>query len=418
MDNSSRVLVVGTTADYIEWIRRASPGRALFLTLPAVRDEACEPPPAADEEILCDLADEDEVKEKLAAHLLGTKFSLSGIMAFDCESMELAALLAGEYSLTYPSIAAIRRSRDKNATKKAWRANSVRCPESRLVQTAAGVASFMDELGGPCVLKPLTGSGSELVIYCGKNKDCGKATQIISRGLAERKAQRLYSNDSEWFLAEEYVDGDEYSCDFTIRDSQVDIVRITRKIKGDKQPFGTIMGYVLDELPEEAGGRDALGGILKRAAEALGLTDAICMVDFLVADEGIVLLEMTPRPGGDCLPFLMREAGMVDILIFALDFAERRKSVPPVKKDGEFVGLRLHLPESGVLRNIEYDSLPEDPRVLEINIIRHPGHRVSMPPDDYESWFLGHLVFKAAPDVNLLDQCRELRRKIRVEISQ
>ncbi|MCX5908762.1 MAG: biotin carboxylase, partial [Deltaproteobacteria bacterium] len=50
-------LVVGTTPDYIEWIRKITPDRGLFLTDPILRRRAKEPSPEAKEEILCDLAD-------------------------------------------------------------------------------------------------------------------------------------------------------------------------------------------------------------------------------------------------------------------------------------------------------------------------------------------------------------------------
>jgi len=47
-----KVLVVGTTADYIDWIQKSCPGRALFLTEPGVRRQAEEPCPLPGEEIL------------------------------------------------------------------------------------------------------------------------------------------------------------------------------------------------------------------------------------------------------------------------------------------------------------------------------------------------------------------------------
>ena len=47
----NQVLVVGTTSDYIEWIRKVRPGQALFLTEPKVRQNATEPCPDDGEEI-------------------------------------------------------------------------------------------------------------------------------------------------------------------------------------------------------------------------------------------------------------------------------------------------------------------------------------------------------------------------------
>ena len=57
MHSDARALVVGTTADYIQWIRCACPGEALFLTDPLVRRNAAESPPLSSEEVCCDLTD-------------------------------------------------------------------------------------------------------------------------------------------------------------------------------------------------------------------------------------------------------------------------------------------------------------------------------------------------------------------------
>ncbi|MBI9091692.1 MAG: hypothetical protein JEZ12_20985 [Desulfobacterium sp.] len=46
------------------------------------------------------------------------------------------------------------------------------------------------------------------------------------------------------------------------------------------------------------------------------------MVDFIIRNHQPVLIEMPPRPGGDCLPFLLLEAVDLDIIRLALDFYE------------------------------------------------------------------------------------------------
>jgi hypothetical protein len=78
------------------------PGQALFLTDAAVRREAEEPPPLPDEELLCDLTDERQVLEALVRHLEKWQLTLDGVVCYDCESMALAARLAGAYGLPTP----------------------------------------------------------------------------------------------------------------------------------------------------------------------------------------------------------------------------------------------------------------------------------------------------------------------------
>lgn len=416
MNSNCKVLVVGTTSDYIDWIRKANPGRALFLTDPENRQMAIEEEPEPAEEILCCLEDAEQAKRQLFDHLNKWRLSVNGISCFDCESMELAAFLAKELSLPYPSGESIRLCRDKYVTKTIWQKEGVGCPRARIVQSAEGVFDFLQEIDGPCVIKPLSGSGSELVFYCKSRKDCNKNTKLIQDGLAARKSHRLHKKANTWFLVEECVHGVEYSCDFIIKSNEIQILRFTRKIKNSNKPFGTIDGYMLVDFETEGISLANLCQTLLQGANSLGIRNAICMVDFLVRGLEILLLEITPRPGGDCIPFLLKRSIPLDILTCTLDFAQQGYLEIPKNSNGKNVALRLHARRSGTIQQIDDHLLQQDSRVLEIHKIRVPGHHVTMPPKDYDSWYLGHLVFKPYSEVELAVQVQDLCKMFIVEI--
>ena len=165
MPDTSRVLVVGTTTDYIDWIRCRCPERALFLTDPSARHGARETNPASHEEVLCDLSDNDLAVETMKSHLRVWGLSLDGITSYDCESMALTAHLAKAFSLPYPSAQAVNNCRHKFLSKTLWRQYGINCPRARLIASAKDAVRFHREIDGPCVLKPISGSGSELVFY-------------------------------------------------------------------------------------------------------------------------------------------------------------------------------------------------------------------------------------------------------------
>jgi biotin carboxylase len=417
MVNPAKALVVGTTPDYIDYLRRAAPGRAVFLTQRTLRERARESPPAAAEETLCDLADYAAARRAILAHLARHALTVDGVACFDCESLELAALLAGELGLPFPTPEAIRTCRDKYLQKSAWRENGVPCPRADLVRTLEEMQAVVQKWNDALlVLKPTTGSGSELVCLCRTEGECVRALKEIQRGLDLRRSERLYCvvpADSLSVLVEECIQGVECSCDFLLEDGKVEIIRLTQKILASGGPFGTARAYLLrPELPDGVSLQD-LRDTLKRGAESLGLTRALCMVDFVIKDGRIFLLEMTPRPGGDCLPALLLEATGLDMLLLALDFAQQRglKRVNPVEIGGA-LGLRLHAERGGVVRRIDGDALRRDPRVSRLELIREPGHQVRMPPEDYDSWLLGHAIVRPAPNVPLARQCEEIHRKL------
>ena len=414
--------MVGTTADYIDWIRSRCPGRALFLTDPCIRNAAKEAAPAPSEEILCDLFDYGKVTRSLRQHLRREGLHLDGITSYDCESMELAAFLAGEFHLPYPSVEAVGNCRDKCRTKSLWQKNGIPTPRARLVQRPHDLAGFLRELGGPCVAKPLTGSGSELVFRCDSEQDCEEIFQKIMHGLQKRRFHRLYGPHTPGtppIMAEEWVEGDEFSCDFLIQHGQVQIIRLARKILSSDGPFGTTRGYVLPaSLPPGIDPED-IRNTLFQAAQALGLSSAICMVDFIVRQGEIFLLEMSPRPGGDCLPALLRHALGLDIIRLALDFAQERPTrLPPAADPRPCLGLRINARQNGVLKKIDLGPLTRDPRLLEVLITREPGHVIQMPPEDYDSWILGHIIARPATHTTLEAQCHDLVERPVMDIGE
>lgn len=420
MQSNKRVLVVGTTPDYIDWIRNSCPGKALFLTDPVVRSSSQEPCPAPAEERLCNLSDDDQARHSLQRHLHTYGLQLDGVACFDCESMELAAVLARKFDLPYPSVQAVKNCRDKYLSKILWQKKGLNTPRFKQIGSAIEAAQFFRKLGGACVLKPLSGSGSELIFGCQDARTCEKRFRDIRQGLQQRRENRLYKSfflDDSVILAEALVDGDEYSCDFVLENGQAKVIRLTRKILSSSGPFGTTLGYLLPaELPISIY-EDGFLQTLAASAEALGLVRAICMLDFIIHKNQMVLLELAPRPGGDCLPFLLRHHWNLDILRLLLDFSRGRPLQLNKKSDsGTCIGLRLHAGTGGTLKKIDTGQLERDKRVAQVYLKRRPGHRINMPPEDYDSWDLGHVIFHPDGHSEPQAQCRELLEKLVVEI--
>jgi biotin carboxylase len=419
--DSGRTLVVGTTADYIDWIRTQRPGEALFLTDPAVRQSAEEPAPGPDEELLCDLADEQQVLAALAAHLARWQLTPAGVACYDCESLALAARLAGAYGLPYASVQSIANCRDKYRTKSLWRSRQIDTPAVCQVGSATAAMGFFLETGGPIVLKPASGSGSEFVFRCDSATDCERHYKRIVGGLQQRRGHRLYrsgAGNRPQILAEALVDGEEYSCDFVLEDHRATPVRLARKVRFGRSPFGTANAYILPGTWPEEIERGVFEDLLRHSARALGLERAVCMLDFMLCRGRVVLLELTPRPGGDCLPDLVRRCYGLDLVSLMLDFG-RRQPVdwhrPPAH--APLVGLRLHAEQEGRLVRIDDSRLRQDPRVQEIRLTRKPGHIVKRPPVDYDAWLLGHALFIPEPGRDIDAQCRELSEKLLVEVA-
>jgi len=416
MSADNRILVVGTTPDYVEWIDDHCPGRALFLTDPTLRRNAREAPPDSRSEVLADLSGAESVWRKLDGHIDRCDIHLVGVVCFDDESMALAANLADRLNLPYPSERSINLCRDKFRCKQAWASVGVPTARAGMVESLADASSFLSELGRSCVLKPLTGAGSEFVFHCCTEAETQDAVKTIRQGLHRQRDNRLYTGAGSSILAEEFIVGEEFSCDFMIDDHRVTIIRLARKILLHDGPSGTVLGYVVPAMMPPLLLPSDLANVLGRAASSLGLSRALCMADFIVREGGCpVLLEVAPRPGGDCLPHLLRHAAGIDMLKLTLDFAEGRSIMPPAGEDWTpMVGLRIHARREGVVRSVDVEQVRNDPRVREVRIIRQAGHNVVLPPEDYGSWLLGHVIFRPTPGLDVEAQCHELLADIHV----
>jgi biotin carboxylase len=382
--------------------------------------------PAPADELLCDLQDSRRVYDDLKTHLSRWRIGICGVVCYDCESLGLAAYLAEQFGLPFPAPAAVVASRNKFLSKQIWQKAAVPCPRTGVVRNLPDALKFMERVAKPVIIKPLTGSGSELLFKCDNRRDCSRAIDLIGQKLAEHANIRMYRPENcgvvkmdpqREFVIEAFIDGREYSCDFMLDGDQVEIIRLAAKILARDQADGTAKAYVLPSRLPEPFQIEAFRRQLRNAARALGLNRALCMVDFIVHEGVAYLLEMTPRPGGDCLPQTIFQSCGLDMLGLALDFAEGKSiTLPAASSWIQLVGLRLIARKSGIIKKIGDRALRRDSRVKELHLKRRPGQRVVLPPDDYESRLLGHVIFKPATPQSIESDCDELESKLILEI--
>lgn len=419
-----RIIVVGTTTDYIDFINRGFPERAVFVTDPRERGRGYEPAPPENGEVLCDLGRPRQAIADLRKHLRRWNQEAVGVACYDCESLTLASAVAAAVEAPFPSTEAVLAARSKFTSKLLWKQAGLPCPQAALVADEAEAIRFLTTLGGPAVLKPLTGSGSELIFLCHTPSDCRQAVEMSTSRLADHANARMYASAGidapdprRTLVMEEFVAGEEYSCDFILDRDRVEIIRLARKIPAAGQPMGTIQAYLLPaDLPKGVE-RTGLADQLREAARALGLTRSLCMLDFIIRDGRALMLEMTPRIGGDCLPFLIRHSCGLDMLGLALDFAEGRSVIiPPAYRWRQLIGVRLFARTSGVIEAMDDSALRTDPRIREIYFKRRPGHRVILPPDDYDSRLLGHIIFEPSSGADLAAEAADIANRIVIKM--
>lgn len=419
-----RVLVVGTTGDYVESLMESSSSEIVFLTDPQERSRWASFGKNVEVEVLCSLEDHELVIKTLKNHFSKYDISLSGIACFDCESLALASIIAKSFELPFPSLKSVIHCRSKYLSKKLWQEKKVSCPKVALIKSFDDVIRFFYKLNGPAVLKPLTGSGSELVFLCKDEKSCKEAYQCLCEKLTIHSNHRMYTAENmpksadphKIFVMEEYIGGEEYSCDFVIENKKVRIIRLVHKALDHKNVLGTVLSYVLPgELPA-SWDVEKLEGLLLEAALALGLKRTIAMVDFKIEKGDVYLIEMTPRPGGDCLPPLIYASSGFNMLTSAINFAKGEDVfIPKESQWKKMIGMHLVSTTKGTIKDINAKLINADKRVVSCFLKRKIGDKINLPPDDYDSRMLGYVIFKpkASPDDS--SQCQQIAKKLVIQ---
>ena len=262
-------------------------------------------PYVVEEGFRVEAADTGDLEEVLACIArLSRRAPVEGV----CTSSEYFTLTAAEVArrLGRPGVdpRALALTRDKGSQYEALHAAGVPVPPFARVSAAAEVAPALGRIGLPCVVKPLSGSGS---VDVRRFDDLERAEDHLRRLLQVRANERGIPVEPGAVLMR-YVAGPEYSAEVFSRR----VVGITRKHLSAEPTFvelGHDFPASLSPAAERAIARCATG-----AVDALGLDRGPAHVELRLGADGPALMEVNGRLAGGFIPSLVREAMAVDLV--------------------------------------------------------------------------------------------------------
>ena len=196
------------------------------------------------------------------------------------------------------------------------------------------------------------------------------------------------------------------------------ILRTSGKIKDEEHPFGTVLAYTLPALPPPSISQKELSSKLRDAVFAIGFDWGWFMVDFLVRNKEPIILEISPRPGGDSLPDLIEIASGEDMLKMYLDMVSGNHRRPFEIPLGEKVlaSINLFASENGLVKEIDISEIKEMDYVQKVFITRKINDQVLIPPYDYDSWKIGYCIVKVDPSTDLKETQKILQERMALSI--
>ena len=336
--------------------------------------------------------------ERAAAQIeeLHARAPLDAIVAVDDGGTRAAAAASERLGLRGNPPSAVARARDKAAMRGVFDAAGVPQPT---------YGSDPEEVGFPCVLKPLTRSGSQGVIRADTPEEAEAAAERIRAILGDPAAE---------LLVERFVPGDEVAVEALLTDGQLEVLAIFDKPDPLDGPYFEETIYVTPSRKPEAVLRE-VEAATSEAAAALGLREGPVHAEMRVGAE-VTVLELAARSiGGLCSRSLRFGLGVSleeVILRHAL-------GLPPdhLRREDRASGvMMLPIPSAGTLREVRgLDEARATPHIagLEISIARGKPV-VPLPEGDR---YLGFLFAKADTPEQVEQALRDAHAKLDVDIA-
>ncbi len=424
------VLVVGTTPDYVLKIHGRYPEDTVFITDTSFQTDSLLRTIEEPALLFASLENFGETLQSVCQYLSVNKLSPRGIACFDCESLIAASKLALHIKVPFPAPDAVAKTRNKFESRRIWKDAGLPSPRAALTSELEETLEFFRCVKKNIVLKPVSGSGSELLFHCKDEEEIIRSVRVMKEELPKRRLKPLFRMISvnpgvnlidpcgSW-IVEEFISGSEFSCDFILRDGQITILRETGKIKAPDQTFGSILAYTFPPLYPEGFVLKDLHNVLKGASTSLGFTWGYFMADFIITNGGYpVIIELTPRPGGDSIPDLVEIATGNDLLGTYLDIVSGKYSpletsdMPPES----FASINLYAPGEGVITCLDPSRILSLPWVKAVFLKKKVGDKIILPPDDYDNRLLGYCVVAPESDSNLISIYHQLNKSLRISI--
>lgn len=334
-----------------------------------------------------------------------------GIVGTDDASTELAAMAARALDLPHNDPRAVAIARRKDRARACLQAAGVRVPAFRRV-ALTDAAQAANQLGYPCVIKPLALSASRGVIRVDNESDLREACRQLAAILA--KAEGLAEEERDHIVVEGFVPGREVAVEGMLNEGELQILAIFDKPDPLDGPYFEETYYIMPSRH----GVDVQRGIescVAQACAAYGLREGPVHAECRVNEEGVWLIEMAARTiGGLCARLLRFGTGYgLEELVLSQACGRPLQATTPSEAAGV---LMLPIPRAGVLRRVEgLLAAQRVPHIEEISILVREGHQLVPLPEG--SSYLG-FVFARAPSPTLAEAAlREAYAQLNVVVA-
>lgn len=262
-----------------------------------------------------------------------------------------ACLATTQLGITGLSLEAVRNTRDKMHMRHVLEEAGLGQLQYAICRSLEEAQAFLDKVGGPIILKPVSGTGSDGVSRV-KSADELAAAFRLAAGAAGFTG----------ILCEEYIEGPEVSLEGYSVDGRFVPVALTDKLIDEN--FLEIGHQQPSSLPQSV--FDAAADIAGRALFALGVYNGVTHTEFRISSRGPVLIETHTRMGGDHIHLLTRLTTGVDLADLMVAFSLGEKVDIQPTPQGRAAAVRFSVGRPGRVRGVSVPAIEPGSGIQEV----------------------------------------------------
>jgi biotin carboxylase len=357
---------------------------------------------------ICDTFNYDQTLH--LAKYLYQHYGFKGVLAWHDENMVLSCLIAQHFNLTMPPLDAIENVRDKYITRLKLKEHMPEiCPRFSRIYDETTLKQACHYVGFPAILKPTKASGSRGIYKVNDQNEAFNAFQNLKK-LCNPNCERIFKYHTNEYIFEQYLQGDEISVEGWVNNGQIYIAGITDKFT--TETFHIEYQHI---FPSKYRHSQTIKCCVHQIIQKIGLDYCTFHLELIVNQEQCFLVEIAPRPGGDCITSsLVPLASNIDFFKQAVLIALNQ----PVETNVElaqYAGIRFLLAEySGIFQGItNLAYIFDNTDTMQLYQLVKPNAEIKMPPVHFSALKTTAVISerptyeKVKTDLtNIANQCR------------
>ncbi len=335
------------------------------------------------------------------------------VLGVNDQTAILASIISEALGLSANSIDSVRAASNKQTMRRLLQKAGLPCPNFVVVGIDENPADIVQEVTFPCVLKPLTLSGSCGVIRADDQESFQQTFTRIGQLLKtfERPEQEMAGRQ---ILIEDFIPGIEVALEGILTNGTLHPLALFDKPDPLDGPYFEETIYVTpSRLPSDTQLR--ISESLAKATRAIGLREGPVHGELRINDQGIWVIEVAARSiGGKCSRMLEFGTGRsLEELILLHALGQELPSLDLTTGAGGV--MMIPIAQEGILERIEgQEEAQQVPGVEELVMTANPGDHLIPLPEGKR--YLGFIVARGAQPEEVEETLREAHRRLTVVI--